>query len=267
MSDRGVYPNEMNEPQDLDPSAMEALLSGGGRDVSPRLADLIGDMRVAYASILPTASAELSAFMGTSAPAPASGLVPRRFEKMRSSTLAKIGAATAALIAATGGLAVAHALPGPVQDAVSHLGIGASSHHKSELPLTQGSTTTVDTTTTTVPTDSTPTTAETTDNHGAVVSGVAHDHTTTGCDHGAVVSNIASDGRSQHDSHNTSTTNAHGGSCDSPTTTAASPTPTTTPDNNHGHHGATTPTSKPEPGGGDPGANHNGNANQSNRGR
>ena len=48
---------------------------------------------------------------------------------MRSSIITKLGAATAAAFAATGGLAVAGALPAPVQNAVSHIGVGKPTHH------------------------------------------------------------------------------------------------------------------------------------------
>ncbi|MEA2637237.1 MAG: hypothetical protein QOE18_294, partial [Chloroflexota bacterium] len=128
MSGHGVYPNEMNEPPDLDEATIEALISGTGGETDLALADLISDMRTAYTSVLPPPNAELSVLMGIAQPLAASAGVSR-FERMRASMLAKIGAATAALLAATGGLGIAHALPGPVQDAVSHLGIGSSSHH------------------------------------------------------------------------------------------------------------------------------------------
>ncbi len=261
MSDYDVHPNEMNEPQNLDPSAIEPLLSGAGHEIAPRLAELIGDMRVAYASILPTASRELSAFLGTIAPVPASSPVPRRFEKMRSSMLAKVGGVTAVLLAATGGLAVAQALPGPVQNAVSDLGIGAPAHHKSATTSTVESTTPLGPTTTTVATNPIPTTA----NHGAVVSGVAHDHSSTGCDHGAAVSDVASDGRSQHNAQTPSTTTMHAGSCNTSTSTTVESTTTTT-DVNHGDHGGATATSQPEPGARGPESSHGGRTNRGNGG-
>jgi hypothetical protein len=205
----------MNEPPDFDDGAIQALVAGNGRDIDPRVADFIGDLRVAYATLPPTPNPELAALM-TAAPPTLPSLVGRRLAQLRSSTLAKIGAATALLVAATGGLGVAHALPAPVQDAIAHLGIGAPPHSNS--PLTHSSTTTIDATTTTAPGGSTPPTANANPKHGQVVSGVAHDHNTTGCGHGAAVSNTASDGRTHNDTHDRS--------CNPPT-------PTTT-DNNHG---------------------------------
>jgi hypothetical protein len=262
MTDHDVCPNEMNEPQHLDPSAIEPLLSGAGHEIAPRLAELIGDMRVAYATILPPASAELSALLGTTALVAAASPAPRRLEKMRSSLLAKIAGATAALLAATGGLAVAHALPGPVQNAVSDLGIGAPANHKSRATSTPDSTTTLGPTTTTVATNPTPTTA----NHGAVVSGVAHDHSITGCDHGAAVSNVASDGRSQDNAQRPSTATTHSASCSTSTTTTVESTTSATADINHGKHPRSTATSPPEPVAHAPSSNHAGRTNQGNGG-
>jgi hypothetical protein len=240
MSGHGVYRSEMNEPPDLDEATIEALISGTGGEADPALADLISDVRAAYTTVLPPPSAELSALMGVAQPLTASSGVSR-FERMRASTLAKIGAATAALLAATGGLGIAHALPGPVQDAVSHLGIGSSSHHNPDATAAHDSTTTVVATVTSEPTGSTPTTAETSDHHGDVVSGVAHDQSTTGCDHGAAVSQVASDGRSQNDALQAA---AASRSCATSTTIAGHPTPPTSVDTSHGEHSdRTTPTS------------------------
>ena len=75
---------------------------------------------------------------------------------MRSSIIAKAGAAAAAVFAATGGLAVAHALPASMQDAASEIGIGAPArhgHHAHEAIEVEPehSTTTVEHETTTVP--------------------------------------------------------------------------------------------------------------------
>lgn len=263
MSDHGVYRNEMNEPPDLDEATIEALLSGDGGEADPALADLLSDMRAAYTSILPPPNAELSALMGVSQRRMASSGVSR-FERMRSSTLAKIGAATAALLAATGGLGIAHALPGPVQDAVSHLGIGSTSHHNPDTPTAQDSTTTVVPTVTSGPAGSNPTTAKASDNHGDVVSGVAHDHSATGCDHGAAVSQVASDGRSQNDALQHA---APGGSCATSTTIAAHPTPPTSVDNSHGEHsGRTTPTSTSPHGGSGDNPSHTGQTSRGARG-
>lgn len=273
MSNDDVRPNEMNEPHDFDEHAIEALLAGAGSDAAPQVADLVSDMRVAYTSIPPTPGAELSALMGLAPTAPAASLVSRRFERMRASMLARISAATAVVIAATGGLAVAQALPGPVQDLVAHVGIGGSSHHHSDAAPTKASRTT---TTTDESTTSTVFAAPTTEaNHGAVVSGVAHDDSNVGCEHGAAVSAVASDGRSNNDGQNAAKDNpqnsSHDGSCATPTTfdtsTPSSTSTTTSTTDNHGdEHGGTTPTSKPEQSGGDHGASHGSQSDSGNGG-
>ena len=200
MSDSDVHDNEMDGPHDFDDVSTEALIEGSGHDVDPALADLLGDMRVAYVSTSPAVGAELAALIGS--PVPAAAPSPRRFTRMRPSIIAKIGAAAAAVFAASGGLAVAGALPAPVQDAISHIGIGASTssghHHHSAVETSDSgdTTTTVDTTApTSVPAAATPTTE--TENHGSEVSGVAHDSSTTGCEHGHAVAAVASGGKSQ----------------------------------------------------------------------
>jgi hypothetical protein len=193
--------------------------------------------------------------MGLAQPLTATAGVSR-FERMRASMLAKIGAATAALLAATGGLGIAHALPGPVQDAVSHLGIGSSSHRSPDAPEAHDSTTTVVPTVTSGPAGSTPTTAKASDNHGDVVSGVAHDHSTTGCEHGAAVSQVSSDGRSQNDALHAA---ASSRSCATSTTIAGHPTPPTSVGTSHSEHSdRTTPTSTSPHGGSGGNPSHTG---------
>jgi hypothetical protein len=262
MSNHDVGPNEMNETPAFDENAIAALLAGDGHSVSPQLADLVSDMRMAYTSVAPTAGAEVAAFMGTAAVA--APIVSRRFERMRASMLARMGAAASVVIAATGGLAVAGALPGPVQNLVSHVGIASSSHGRSDSAPGLASSTT----TSTEPTETTFSTSTTVaeDNHGAVVSGVAHDDSLSGCEHGAAVSAVASDGRSNNDGQSTPNSNAatnwHDGSCTTPTTTVDNGTPsststtTSTTDKHTGEHGGTTPTSLPDVSGGDNGAGH-----------
>jgi hypothetical protein len=236
MNGDGVYPGEMDDPHDLDDATADALLSGDLRSASPQLADFVGDVRIAYTST-PAASAEIAALMGASPPVPPPSFISRRFERMRSSMLAKIGAGAAVVVAATGGLAAAHALPASVQDAVSHLAIGTS-HESSGAPSVEESTTstTLDSTVTTMPNDTTPTTAEHPENHGGEVSAIAHDHSADGCEHGAAVSAVASDGKAHNDADDASEGDAERGSCET-TTTIEGTTPTTVDDNDADEQG------------------------------
>ncbi len=214
MSGDDVYPYEMNEPDDFDEAAGDALLSGNGRDA--RLADLLGDIRVAYTSTPPTVGAELSALMQAPQPAATQSFLSRRFEQMRLSILAKVGVAAATIVAATGGLAAANALPAPVQDAVSHLGIAASSHggaHHHARPMSI-----VDPTTTTA---EEPTSATTAPNGDQEADEVCENDTR------------AADGQSQADEAGESN-DVNNAPCDSTTTvgnttttTIADDTPTT----------------------------------------
>ncbi len=203
MSPDDVHGNEMDAHHDFDDAATDALLAGNGADVDPRLAETIRDMRAAYVSTPPAVDAALAAFIGTSEPVVT--LSARRFERMRSSIIAKIGAATAAVVAATGGLAVAGALPAPVQDAVSHIGVGKSAHDSHDKHVKKNKphddertkNTTVNGSSTSVPGAVTSTTVHK-DNHGGDVSNVAHDPDLEGCAHGRAVADIASGGKSQN---------------------------------------------------------------------
>jgi len=227
MSDGDVDPGEMDTPHDFDDAASEALLGGTARAAEPELSRLMDDVRTAFASHPPVVGTELSALMAGTPAAPTHSA--RRFERMRSSIIAKIAAGAAAAMAATGGLAVAGALPAPVQHALSNVGIGQDSHHAThatEVNDEETSTTLAGDTTTTEPGDnegSTPTSVESGDNHGGEVSGTAHDGG-DGCEHGASVSAVASDGRSQND----------GSQCVTTSTTPGDTTPTTVDDGNHG---------------------------------
>jgi hypothetical protein len=254
----------MNEPPNLEPSAMEALLSEVDPAIAPRLADLFGAMRAEYASVPPTAGPELSALMRVGRPTRESARIRRRFEEKRASMLAKIGGAVAVLIAATGGLAAAQALPGPLQDAISHLGLPAPTKPTFD-PHSSPDSTTSDPTSTSSTIAPTPTTTGTSSDHGDVVSGIARDHSTTGCEHGVAVSEAASDGRAQPGASNPSTGTSKDGSCDSPTTTVAGVSPTTT-DLGRGHDDSAPPTSTPQHGGGNPIEGHGGGTNHGNAG-
>jgi hypothetical protein len=190
MSERDVHRNEMNEPYELDDATADALLGGAGSAADPALAALLGDVRRAFASPAPPAGAALAAFLSGGA---AVIELPqhRRPSRMRSILAGKVAAATAAVAAATGGLAVAGALPAPVQSVLS----GAASSVGLDLPSGSddgggtGSDTTVPTTDTTAA-DATDSTHP--DNHGKDVSEVAHDDTLEGCEHGRAVSEVAS---------------------------------------------------------------------------
>jgi uncharacterized membrane protein YgcG len=210
MSPDDVHGNEMDEPHDFDDDAADALIRGTGDEVDPRVAEIVGDMRAAYASTPPAVGAALAAMIGT--PEPVVTLSARRFERMRSSIIAKVGAATAVVVAATGGLAVAGALPAPVQDAVSHIGVGGPAPSggtqvkKTEVANDESTTTTsVGGPSTTMPESTTPTTTGE-DNHGGEVSDVAHDHEAEGCEHADEVADVASDGKAEGQPCPTSTT-------------------------------------------------------------
>ena len=130
------------------------------------------------------AHAELSAFIDTRQPAPAQSRVSQLLQRARASMLTKFGAAAAALLAATGGLAAAHALPAPVQDAVSHLGIGKHSRHDLVTPPAKNTTsTTVDPALTANPGRNTPKNPSA-NNHPGAAPGIAHDDRLDGCDGG-----------------------------------------------------------------------------------
>jgi hypothetical protein len=244
MSGDDVHPHEMNETPDLDDAIADALLAGDGSDAEPRLADLLGDMKVAYTSTPPVVGAELAAFIG--AVEPVDTPVERRFDRMRASLLAKCGAALAVVVAGTSGLAVAGALPAPVQNAFSTVGIGAPHHHdagpvetRSEV---EGSTisSSIDdsSTSTTVPDEgNTPAAVTHPDNKGGVVSSEAQSDETRGCEQGHAVAAVASDGKSQ------------GNDCKTTGTVPEGTTPTSISDGS---------------GNGNSGGNGNGNGNGSN---
>jgi hypothetical protein len=121
MSPGDVHGDEMNEPTDVDEAAADALLAGSGQELDPALAAAVLAIRGLGTSAPPPPSDDLMQLMGT---APKRPNAPRRTRRWQ----AKIGAAAAVVIGATGGLATAHALPAPMQDAISRLGIGRPAH-------------------------------------------------------------------------------------------------------------------------------------------
>ena len=127
MTSGDVDGSEMDATNNMDDATAEALISGIGRDADPVLADLLGDVRVAYRSQTPAMGAALASFVvGQTSQPPAK----RRIPKMRSLLTAKVAAVAASILAGTGGLAVAGALPAPVQSVMS----GAASHVGLNLP-------------------------------------------------------------------------------------------------------------------------------------
>ncbi len=229
MNSGDVGPNEMNEPHDFDGDGV------GSIDHPPIDADtaaLLADLRVAYTSIPPAPGDELIAYMTTTPePAPTPSSQPRRSSPIRSALIAKASVALAALFAATGGLAAAHALPAPVQDAVSSLGIGRPAHDKAPHDVT----TEVSTTTIPASTESTidtPTSLPTEDsNHGADVSNIARTPSSDGCDHGATVSNVAD--QNANSSHDGNQPDGRSGSCETATTLPGAP-PNASGEDTHG---------------------------------
>jgi hypothetical protein len=189
----------MDEPYDFDDATIEALINGTGSAIDPDLAAFIADLRIAATSQLPTPRADLAVLIGYGGTT-TSGASPTTAGWLQS-RLAKIAAAAAAVFAATSGLAVAGALPAPVQHALSDIGIGSRSPRPAHQPVTDitPTTTSAPTSTTVAPTARTaPTSTPDTnadDSNGA--SSVAHDHNVSGCQHGHDVANTASNGKAK----------------------------------------------------------------------
>jgi len=193
-------------------------------------------MRAIYTSRGPVIGAELSVLMRTNPPTLARSFVSRRLDQLRSSMLAKIGVGAAVVVAATSGLAAAGALPAPVKDAVSHLGITTPSHHNSDTPAPRHPTTT--------------TMANPAANHLGDGSGAMHEPSSDRCAASTLRANDALDGSCE-----TTTTIADGlmpptvvdGGGDSvnrtpPTTIEPNPTPTTANDGGGDTGNGTSPT-------------------------
>jgi hypothetical protein len=231
MTGDDVHRNGMDGPFEFDDEAAEALLGGRGAGIDPTLADLVGEIRTNFSTATPAVGPELAAFFREE---------PQRFVRSRAGLAAKVAAAIAACLAAMSGLAVAGALPGPLQHAVSRaagdLGVHVpdnDGHGSSEPRVIVGvseSTTTNAGTSTTEPGHSRTPPAGT---HGAAVSAVAHDRSLTGCEHGAAVASVAS---------GTTKTPAcvKSSSTTTTTTTSDSAPVTTTTQPGHGHSPPTT---------------------------
>ena len=203
MSGPDVHDNEMDGMYDLDDAAVEALLRGHGDDQA--LDEALGSVRGFYASDAPALSPALASFIADQSevvtpltrPEPTR---PSTVRSMRARFAARTAAVAATFVAATGGLAAAGALPGPVQRAVSHAasevgvhfphgtngvpGAGEESDPSGDHGTPGGG-----------PNNSgsnanTPTAQP--DNHGGDVTAVAQDGSQSGCDHGQAVAAAAS---------------------------------------------------------------------------
>jgi hypothetical protein len=206
MTAGSVDGNEMKTPPELDDAVAEALISGAGSTgtgnatLDGHLVDVIGEMRTAFSSPPPVPTPALAAFI-SGAPAV---VAERRFHHLRGRAVAKAAAAIAAAMAATGGLAVAGALPAPAQnavaDAASSVGVKLPHHdthggkhhkpfkHQPSATPGSGSTSPHGKKSHTPGSTSGPQAG----NHGTDVSTVAKDKSTQGCEHGRAVSAVAS---------------------------------------------------------------------------
>jgi hypothetical protein len=113
----GVYEGDMSDSL-ADDAATEQLLRGAGREHDPALADFLALVRSIHVAEAPRRTFDFDSFVE----APASTGTRRRAR--RSVFVVRLAAALAAGFAATGTLAMAHALPGPAQDLAAHLGLG-----------------------------------------------------------------------------------------------------------------------------------------------
>jgi hypothetical protein len=130
MSADDVDGSEMNGNHEIEDVTAEALIAGLDRDADPVLSDLLGDVRTAYSAPAPVMGAALASFIaGAPFPQPPAR---RRITKMRSLLTTKLAVAVASVVAGSGGLAVAGALPAPVQSTVStaasHVGLNLPGH-------------------------------------------------------------------------------------------------------------------------------------------
>jgi hypothetical protein len=230
MTGEDVHRNGMDGPFEFDDDAAEALLAGRGAGIDPALANLVGEIRTNFSTATPAVGPELSAFFREE---------PQRYVRSRAGLAAKVAAAIAACLAAMSGLAVAGALPGPLQHAVSRaagdLGVHVPDNdgHGSSQPrvivgVSESTTTGADSSTTEHGDSKTPPGGT----HGAAVSAVAHDRSLTGCEHGAAVASVAS---------RTTKTPACVKSSSTTTTTSDLAPVTTTTQPGHGHGPPTTP--------------------------
>ncbi len=223
MSRRGVPPNEMNRPdgfpESADDGAVEALLRGAGRPLDPALADVLGDVRMAFGVSAPPATPAVAAFFVAGAAA-LPGRWTRHVTKLRHLTrLRLVALATAGTVAAGTALTATGVLVqhGPPRHA-ARAAVTATTEHRSTSTTTTtappAASTTPSTLAATRPATSTPTTARA---------------------EATVTSTPATTTTEPHEAQSTTTTEPNE---DRSTTTTAPPsdsTTTTAPPHGHGH--------------------------------
>jgi hypothetical protein len=123
MTRRDVYEDDMSDPFDRDAIA-ERMLTGTGQQVDPALAEFLAIVRSIHQAAAPAPNSDLEAFIAPAYTAAAPFPTPARRHGRRIIRVARLSAIGTAFFAATGSLAMAHALPAPVQDLASHLGVG-----------------------------------------------------------------------------------------------------------------------------------------------
>ena len=180
--DRSPHSPDGSDTPELDDALADGILAGDPDAVArhPELADLLADVRVAYRSGAPRVRDPLAALLSphTLDPAPRSTMslsAPRR--------VARFALAVVVTAIASGGLALAGALPGTLSEDTS-----------SEPTETTVDTTTPDTTTpdTTVPEPEESEEESEYKNHGQEVSEFARTTELEGCEKGRAVSELAS---------------------------------------------------------------------------
>jgi hypothetical protein len=190
----------MDDPREFDDEASEALVSGRGQDVDAELAGLIAEIESSFTSQLPAAGPVLASIIDDPGVLASASRQLTSRPWFASATRRFVAAATIAF-GVTSGLAVADALPGPVQNVMAKVGIGdaeeSASPDAGEPGDDPNSTTTQSedqvggSSSITLP-GATTKTAPTPANHGSEVNGVARDKQLQGCEHGRAVSGVAS---------------------------------------------------------------------------
>jgi hypothetical protein len=177
-------PDEPDLPE-LDDAAVEGLLAGDGAAASshPELADLLADVRVAYCTAPPRVGDPLAARLGPSAPDPVARSADMSLSAPR--RLARFALAVVVTAIASGGLALAGALPAPLSE---------DSDETTETTVETTVPDTTDDTTAPEPDAEEPEADEESEyrNHGEEVSDFARNTDLEGCEKGRAVSELAS---------------------------------------------------------------------------